>query len=106
MNDDILWQCNETELLLMAREQGLGHLKRGLPKQDLISIVTGYLDVQPEHLSGTTGTRKILEKFIEKNWAVVRSQLPQCTGKCTKFACTEGKHALCFYPNQEHLRAL
>ena len=41
MNDDILWQCNESELLQMTRAQGLGHLRRGLPRDRLIALVTG-----------------------------------------------------------------
>lgn len=105
MNDEALMQCNETELLWMARDQGLGHLRRGIPKPELVAIVTGQIDVRPDHLSGTSDSRAALEVFIEKNWAVIRSQLPQCTGRCTKFQCTEGKHALCFFPNQDAMRS-
>jgi len=103
MNDEILWQCNETELLWMARRQGIGFLRRGLTKQELIEIVAGYKNPEPHHLSETGDTRRRLEGFISENWGVLRSQLPQCTGKCQTFRCTEGKHALCFYPNAERL---
>lgn len=103
MNDDLLWSCNETELLWLARKQGLGFLRRGLPKQELVSIVAGYVDPGPQHRSDTTDSRSMLENFIERNWGVLRSQLPQCTGKCQSFQCTEGKHALCFFPNAERM---
>jgi hypothetical protein len=96
MNDDVLWQCNETELLWMARHQGLGHLRRGLPKQELVSIVAGHMEPQPQHFSETRVSRDQLQQFLERNWGVVRSQLPGCTGKCLNFSCSEGKHSMCF----------
>lgn len=101
MTDEMLWQCNETELLWLARRQGIGHLKRGIPKQELVSIVGGYIEPGPHHFAETVVTRKMLEAFIQKHWGKVASQLPQCTGKCTTFNCTEGKHGTCFYPNRE-----
>ena len=98
-----LASCNTTELLDIAWRQGLGHLKRNLPKEELIGIVTGAIELRPEHRSTTMQTRQLLEKFIEKNIEKLRSQLPGCNGKCVTFNCTEGKHALCLYPNKELL---
>ena len=104
--------CNETELIQMARAQGLGRLRRGLPKHELVKIVYGSVPVHPSHVSGTEVTRSMLAMFIHNpeeyppdpkyagNWERARSQLPACNGICTKFNCSEGKHASCFAPNE------
>jgi hypothetical protein len=102
--DDVLMWCSETELLALARKQGLGRLRRGIPKSELVDLVRGAIPLQREHHSETMETRRVLEAFIAKNWGQLRSQLPGCDGKCTTFACTEGKHALCFYPNKRLLQ--
>lgn len=101
--DDVLELCNETELLGLAWRQGLGHLKRGLNREELIGIVRGEIAVRSEHISTTMETRRILQDFIEKNWGQLRSQLPGCNGRCVTFSCTEGKHALCLFPNKRLL---
>jgi hypothetical protein len=101
MDDTLLAQCNETELLWLARHQGLGHLRRGLPKEVLIAIVSGSLDPQPEHFAGTAYSREKLEAFIKKHWDVVMSQLPGCNGQCITYACSEGRHLMCFEPNRD-----
>lgn len=101
MNDEILATCNETELLQLARSQGLPPIKRGLPRQVLIDIVRGEIEAGPEHISGTEFTRKKLEEFIRQNWGQIRSQLPGCNGQCTRFPCSEGRHMLCFAPNKD-----
>lgn len=98
--DDVLMWCSETELLALARKQGLGRLRRGISKEELVGIVRGEVALRQDHHSETMETRRTLEAFITKNWGQLRSQLPGCDGKCTTFSCTEGKMALCFYPNK------
>ena len=112
--DEILYQCNETELLTMAHRQGLGRLKRGLQKDTLVGIVSGNLMPQAEHMAETNYTRKSLELFIGApdafngvagpHWNTISGQLPGCTGMCTTFNCSEAKHAACFMPNEERVR--
>lgn len=102
--DGVLSLCNETELLALARVQGLGRIKMGLPREELVQLVRGAIPLQTHHMSETMATRGVLEVFIEQNWGRIRSQLPGCNGKCRTFECTEGKHALCFYPNKALLR--
>jgi len=105
MNEDqSLVLLNETELLQMARRQGLGVLRRGIPRNELLSIITGYYQVRPEHLAGTAYTRKKLQENIAINIERVRSQLPGCDGRCTTYPCSEGRHALCFMPNEALVR--
>ena len=97
--DKVLEQCNETELLQIARRNG--HiLKRGIDRAILIDIVRGAINPKDEHKSGTVFTRKKLEDFISANWARAQSQLPGCNGKCTTFPCTEAKHSRCFAANK------
>ena len=99
MDDSVLKNCNETELVSLARRQGLGILRRGLPHETLVGLVSGELAMKPEFLSGTTETRAMLETYIFKNYNITRSQLPGCTGKCSTYNCSDGRHAICFSPN-------
>lgn len=103
-DSQLLPLCNETELMAMAKRQGLPRLRRGIQHPELVAIVTGELEVRQDHLSQTSTTRGILEDFITQNWGQLRSQLPGCNGKCRTYQCTEGKHALCFFPNKGLLR--
>lgn len=99
MDDSVLQHCNESELLTIARRQGLGAVRRGLPKETLVGLVSGTIAMTPEFLSGTKETRVMLETYIFKNYSITRSQLPGCTGHCPTFNCSEGRHAVCFSPN-------
>lgn len=101
MTDSDLFKCNETELHQIARRQGLPPLSRAIPKEELIRIVTGECEHTQAQVAGTGYSRKVLEQYIEKHWGVVHSQLPGCTGKCTTYHCTEGRHAMCFQPNAD-----
>jgi hypothetical protein len=98
--DAILQWCNESELLWLARLQGLPILRRGLPREELIAIVSGAYPVQETHLAGTNYTRGRLEDFVQLNIDRLRSQLPGCTGRCRSYMCTEGKHMSCFVPSE------
>jgi hypothetical protein len=101
MDDTILQHCNETELLGIARKQGLGLLRRGIPRETLLGLVAGTVNMAPEYVSGTIETRKLLEKHIYDHFSVTRSQLPGCNGHCPTYGCSEGRHAVCFSPNAE-----
>jgi hypothetical protein len=98
--DELLLECNESELLWLARVQGLQILKRGLPHHELVAIVVGDLKVTEQHLAGTNYTRGRLEDWISANFDRVRGHLPGCNGKCRSFMCTEAKHLGCFIPTE------
>jgi hypothetical protein len=104
-DDARLMECNDTELRAMAREQGIGLLRRGLPKEALVLLVSGEIPLAAEHVSDTAGTRAALQKFIADNIERTRSQLPGCDGCCTTYPCTEGRHALCMRGNERIVRA-
>lgn len=99
MDDAILTTCNESELIALAQKQKIGRLRRGLPKVELVALVTGEITVTRGHLAGTAETRAELQRFIADNITIARSQLPGCDGCCTSYPCSEGRHALCYAGN-------
>ena len=108
----MLSSCNETELLASAKRQGLGRLRRGMPREELISLIIGDIEIREVHLSASSNTRLMLAEFIHNpeefppspkyssNWGKIKSQLPGCNGVCHKFECTEGRHADCYSNNE------
>ena len=101
IDDDakILWKLNTTELICLGHVQGLGILKRNLPRETLLAIVGNYIEPLPEHFAQSNYTRQKLEEYIQLNYMKVRNQLPGCTGRCLTYHCTEGRHAGCYSPN-------
>jgi hypothetical protein len=100
--DEVLFDCNETELLWMTRVQGLPILRRGIPKEELVAIVAGKAPNE-SHLAWTNTTRGKLEDLIQANISRLSSALPGCTGMCRTYLCTEEKHMSCFLPHQHLL---
>lgn len=98
--DERLLICNDSELHWIARIQGLPVLRRDIPNEELIAIVSGEAPVEDRHLAGTNHSRGRLEDFITLNFDRVRGQLPGCDGKCRSFMCTEGKHMSCYIPSE------
>lgn len=98
--DEILIDCNESELHWMARIQGLPVLSRGIPHEELVALVSGEAKVEDRHLAATNYSRARLENFIFQNFNQVQGQLPGCNGRCRSFMCTEGKHMSCFLPSE------
>ena len=98
--DELLNDCNDSELHWMARKQGLPILRRDIPHEELVAIVCGAIPIQDRHLAGTNFTRERLENFLQANIDRVRGQLPGCNGMCRSFLCTEGKHMSCALPNE------
>jgi hypothetical protein len=103
-DDSILYNCNETELITMAQKTLGIRLRRGLPKADYVSIVGGYCDAHEGQLSATNQTRHQLQVTIAKKLEVMRSQLPGCNGKCTIYPCSDGRHSVCYSPNEETVK--
>jgi len=101
--DEVLQDCNESELHWLARLQGLPTLRWDLPREELIALVSGAAHFEERHLAVTVYSRGKLQEHIQKNWSIVQGQLPGCNGKCQSFMCTEGKHMSCFIPNEPFL---
>lgn len=101
MTDAELETCSETELMGLARKQGLPLLRRGLEKHHLINIILGHVLPGPTDLSGTIESRRKLQIYIERNWGKLVGQLPGCNGRCETYPCSEERHAYCYGPNEE-----
>lgn len=104
MDDKVLYECNESELISIALTQGVGRLRRGLSLDTLVAIVSGLELPLEGMLSGSLLTRQRLEATIKAHFEVMRSQLPGCNGRCTKFPCSDGRHSVCYSPNEDSIR--
>lgn len=112
----LLNHCNETELHWLAKRQGLGRLRRGLPLTELIAIVKGEIPVQSHHRSASNEGRYGLALYIHNpeefpphpsyvgHWERAMSQLPGCNGLCHKYECTELRFYDCLAPNEDRVR--
>ena len=104
LTDAVLLHCNVSELIQLARKQGLPPLLRSIPKEELAAIVAGEVAVQERHLCRQQmETRQKLEKYIAENIdsnPTIRPGLVSlgCRGNCTTHTCTEALHATCYRP--------
>ena len=88
--DDLLQELNISELLQVAKEQGLGLLNRVSPRQRLIHIVAGEVEPDPEDLCPSIPHRRALQAFIEEHYETLQGQVPICKGRCMDFGCPLG----------------
>lgn len=101
IDDTPLYRCNETELITIVQQEFGIRLRRGLPMEVYVSIAGGYCDASDAQLSATDQTRRALQATIKKNIEIMRSQLPGCNGKCVTYPCSDGRHSVCYSPNEE-----
>lgn len=104
MDSQTLMKLNESELLEIAKTMGLGRLRRGIPKHELVTMIDEGRSPRPEDVSRTEFTRQKLQNHIQPRLAIIRNQLPGCDGCCTTYPCSDGRHAICFMPNQTKAR--
>lgn len=93
-----LESLNKTELLEMCRRQGYGFLRKSTPNERLIYLIENGGVPAQDDIALSTDSRNKLEEFIEQFWDRIHSQLPcdgPLKGKCTKYGCSEGRHADC-----------
>jgi hypothetical protein len=75
---------NLTELIELARKTGSGNPGRTLGREGLYEILDGAAATDP-----LEEKRALMEKHIAQNWRRLRTQLPGCNGKCTRFGCPD-----------------
>jgi hypothetical protein len=80
--DDI----NKSELIQVAREEGLGNLSRANSREALLDALEGG-DIPQE--CRLEEQRDTMERHIKRNWRRIRTQLPTCDGTCTTFGCPD-----------------
>jgi hypothetical protein len=103
LNDTELWELARMELSAAWRRPI--RLRRSLPREAVIQLIESGA---PPHLPDVLlESREKLEQWIVRNWEMVNSQLP-CSGpdrgKCTRYACPEGRHLSCYSAAAIHMR--
>lgn len=83
--DDPLAGLNTTELVQLARAAGHGNLPR-----DRELLREALLTDDPGDTQDALNEKRVrMEAHIKKYYARMRTQLPDCTGKCTSFGCPD-----------------
>jgi|SaaInlStandDraft_5_1057022.scaffolds.fasta_scaffold00033_22 hypothetical protein len=82
MGDEI----NKSELIDIAREEGLGNLSRGSSSAAVLDALEG--GEVPENCR-LDEHRETMERHIKRNWRRIRTQLPTCDGTCVTFGCPD-----------------
>ena len=86
--NDLLEELNESELITMLQHAGVGRPDRGEYSRERLAVL---LDESTDTLdeSRLSVWREELEAHISKYRDRLRSQLPNCTGECTKYGCPD-----------------
>jgi hypothetical protein len=102
-------ELNDTELWEIARLQLSSawckpiRLSRNVPRERVMYLIEANQPPEPREV--LIETRLRLQQWVKKNWDLVNSQLP-CQGpdrgKCTEYACPEGRHLTCFKSAAPH----
>lgn len=91
--------CNRTELVAKIRATYGVIPAPDVTEEVLIAVLNGQHILTESEISGTTKTRRRLEKWLNENWAWAQGQLP-CSGpgrgKCSTYPCPEGQHVDCY----------
>jgi len=101
--DGILKALNVSELVELARSQGLGILDPSIDRVRLERIVSGIEDPTRNDLCPTVPYREALHAFIRRHWATLKTQLPHCQGECLTFGCPMGMALDHWLENREHV---
>jgi len=101
-SDDILEDCNITELLYLAEAQGLGLLSSARSRRRLQSIVRGEVEPKPDDMCPSIPRRQQLSAFVGLHKDVLYNQVPTCKGACPDFGCPIGIALNCHDENREH----
>lgn len=100
LNDTELWEIARLQLSANCRRPV--RLSRSVSRERVIELI--LTAQEPDPREELIESRVRLEKWIAKNWVSVNSQLPchgKDRGKCTIFACPEGRHLLCYSANAD-----
>ena len=82
-------KLNRTEIAELARKYGLGNIDRLSNRESLLSFIDGDIDDPDSPECPMSEHRETMENHITRNFRRLRTQLPNCNGKCTSFGCPE-----------------
>ena len=75
-------EVNLTELVQMARAAGLGNITA-----DRDAIIEALEHGEPGEPCLLEERRELMQEHIHRNFDRLRTQLPNCNGKCVTFGC-------------------
>lgn len=85
---------NKSELRLIIKEYEEIDIRRSATSEQLISILDdGY---SPEYMCPLVPVKEQMEEYIQRNIRKMRTQLPDCNGKCTTYGCSDGVITNCY----------
>lgn len=85
---------NKTELRAIVKEYEEVDIRRSATSDELIAILdTGY---DPKYMCPLIPIKDKMETYIQTNIRKMRTQLPDCNGKCTTFGCPDGVVTNCY----------
>ena len=85
---------NKTELRLIVKEYEEIDIRHTATSDELISILDdGYT---PSYICPLVSLKEDMEDYIQSNIRKMRTQLPDCTGKCTEFGCPDAVVTNCY----------
>jgi len=103
LNDTELWEL--VRMQLSAAWLRPVRLSRAVSRERVIYLIESNEQPLPEEI--LLESRQKLENWVAKNWDKVVSQIP-CSGvlkgKCTKYACPEGRHLTCYASALPHMK--
>lgn len=78
---------NKTELRAIVKEFEEVDIRYSATKDELINMLDeGYV---PSTMCPLIPIKEEMEEYIQDNMRKMRTQLPNCTGKCTEFGCPD-----------------
>lgn len=78
---------NKTELRQIVKEYEEIDIRHSATPEELISILDDGFS--PEYMCPLVPVKEIMEEYIQNNIRKMRTQLPNCNGRCTQFGCPD-----------------
>lgn len=95
-------EVNLSELRMIVKEETNTDISRATRPLDIVSLLeNGYAVKLP--VCPLVPLKAKMEVVIQKNLSRLRTQLPQCNGKCTEFGCPDGVVTNCYSKLKHYL---
>ena len=88
-------EINKTELRSIVKEYEETDIRRSATVADLLAIMEDTKSVD-SFVCPLIQKKAAMEDYIQSNMRAMRTQLPECTGKCTTFGCPDGVVVNCY----------
>ena len=89
---------NKTEIQKVARDMGI-ELSKQENKEVMYALIESFSDSE----NTLVPYKEEMERHIQKYIRRLKSQLPDCPGKCTSHGCPDGIVARCWEMFKDHL---